>query len=129
MRASACADGLAALGHDRPVDQREEGELVARDVEADRLAGFERGALGEKQREALQAGLADVVDLGVAGDDIGEVGLDASPCMAKSSARGIGAAAPARGAAPAWRALRRAASADDASESSAAMPAARGSRR
>ena len=76
MRASAAGEGFAALGHDRPVDQREERQLVARDVEADRLAGFERGALREEQRQALQAGLADAVDLGVAGDDVGEPGLD-----------------------------------------------------
>ena len=67
---------LGGIGHDRPVDQREERQFVARDVEADRLAGFERGVLGQKYRQALQAGLADGVDFGVAGDDIGEVGFD-----------------------------------------------------
>ncbi len=69
------ARGLRRARHDRPVDQREEGELVARRIEADRLAGFERGALREEQRQALQAGLADAVDLGVAGDDVGEARL------------------------------------------------------
>ena len=68
--------GLRRARHDRPVDQRKERKLVAGDVEADRLAGLERGALGEEQREALQAGLADAVDLGVAGDDVGEPRLD-----------------------------------------------------
>ena len=63
-----CGRRLRRARHDRPVDQREERKLVARDVEADRLAGFERGALREEQRQALQAGLADAVDLGVAGD-------------------------------------------------------------
>ena len=36
------------------------------------LAGLERGALGEKQRQSLQAGFGDAVDLGVAGEHIGE---------------------------------------------------------
>ena len=76
MRASAVARRLRRARHDRPVDQREERQLVAGGIEPDRIAGFERGALREKQREALQAGLADVVDLGVAGDDIGEPRLD-----------------------------------------------------
>ena len=108
---------LRRARHDRPVDQREEGELVAREVEADRLAGLERGALREEQRQALQAGLADVVDLGVAGDDIGEAGLRASTssrtrrdALARR-ASGVGAArrVPASNAAPssdAWRARR-----------------------
>ena len=76
MRASAAGEGLRRAGHDRPVDQREERKLVAGDVEPDRLAGFERGALREEQGQALQAGLADAVDLGVAGDDVGEPRLD-----------------------------------------------------
>ena len=53
---------LRRARRDRPVDQREERELVARRIEPDRLAGFERGALRQEQREALQPGLADVVD-------------------------------------------------------------------
>jgi hypothetical protein len=55
--------GLGRAGGDRPVDHREERKLVAGDVEADRLAGLERGALGEIQREALEAGFADAVHL------------------------------------------------------------------
>ena len=35
--------------HDRPIDQRIEGKLVARGIEADRLARFERGTLREEQ--------------------------------------------------------------------------------
>ena len=62
--------------HDRPVDQREERELIAADIDADRIAGLERGALGQKQGQALQAGFAHGIRLGVAGHDIGEVGLD-----------------------------------------------------
>ena len=82
--------------HDRPVDQREERELVARRIEPDRLAGFERGALREEQREALQARLADVVDLGIAGDDVGEarVGRD---LLGEVVGRRIGLAAGAGG--------------------------------
>src|SRR6266540_1742435 len=62
--------------HDRPIDQGIERKLVARGVETDRLARLERGALGEEQGEALQPGLADAVDLGVAGDDVGEPRLE-----------------------------------------------------
>ena len=58
--------------HDRPVDQGEEGELVARRIDADGVAGFERGALCEEQRQALQAGLADGVHFGIARHDVGE---------------------------------------------------------
>ena len=68
--------GPRGAGHDRPVDQRIEGELVARDVEPDRLSRLERGALREEEREPAKAGLADRVDLAVAGDDIGEFGLE-----------------------------------------------------
>ena len=52
MRVSAAGVGRAALRHDRPVDQREERQLIARRIEPDRLAGFERGALREEQRQA-----------------------------------------------------------------------------
>jgi hypothetical protein len=61
--------------HDRPVDQRIKGKLVMGDVEPDRIAGFERSALGEKQREPGKASLADRVDVAVAGHDIGKPGL------------------------------------------------------
>ena len=84
--------------HDRPVDQREERELVARRIEPDRLAGFQRGALREEQREALQAELAEIVDLGVAGDDVGEPRLGGD-LLGEFFRRGIRRAArPARAA-------------------------------
>ena len=67
---------LGCARHDRPIDQRIEGELVARGIEADGLARFERGTLCEEQGEALQAGLADPVDFRVAGDDVSEPGLE-----------------------------------------------------
>ena len=57
MCSSASREGFARARHDRPVDQRIEGELVAGGIEPDRIAGFERGALREEQRQALQAGL------------------------------------------------------------------------
>lgn len=49
--------GDRAAGHDRPVQHREEGELVAVGIEADSLAGFERGARAEHDVEAGKAGL------------------------------------------------------------------------
>ena len=76
MRVERCLRRACRIRHDRPVDQREERKLVARRVEPDRLAGFERGALREEQRQPLQARLADVVDLGIAGDDVGEPRFD-----------------------------------------------------
>ena len=69
------ARGARRARHHRPVDQRIERELVLAGIDPDRIAGFERGALREEQRQPLQAGAADAVDLVVAGDDIGEAGL------------------------------------------------------
>ena len=91
MRVERGRRGRCRARHDRPVDQREERQLVAREVEPDRLAGFERGALREEQRQALQAGLADVVDLGVAGDDIGEPRLEGRPSWRSRRRPGSGA--------------------------------------
>ncbi len=39
------ADGTAALGQHRPIEQREEHDLVALDIDADGLARLDRGAL------------------------------------------------------------------------------------
>ena len=66
---------LRRARHDRPVDQREERQFVARGIDADGIAGFQRGALREEQRQAGQARLDDGIDVGIAGDDIGEPGL------------------------------------------------------
>ena len=62
-------------GHDRPIDQRIERELIAADIETDRIAGFERGALGEKERQSGEAGLAHGVHIVVAGHDESELGF------------------------------------------------------
>ena len=69
------ARGPRRARHHRPVDQRIERELVLAGIDPDRIAGFERGALREEQRQPLQAGAADAVDLVVAGDDVGEARL------------------------------------------------------
>ena len=61
--------------HDRPVDQREERQFVMRGIDADGVAGFQRRALREEQRQSGHAGLDDGIDVGIAGDDIGEPGL------------------------------------------------------
>ena len=106
---------LRRARHDRPIDQRKEGKLVAREIEADRLAGLERGALGEKQGEALQPGLADAVDLGVAGDDVGEPGLQRrfqGLIVARSARPRAAGSAPTPPSAPAtprpaWRSRAR----------------------
>ena len=76
MRLSACFGRPRRAGHDRPIDQRIERKFVVGDVEADRIAGFERGALRQEQRQPGKAGFADGVDVGVAGDDIGELGFE-----------------------------------------------------
>ena len=39
------------------------------------LAGFERGTLGEEQGKPLEAGLADRIHFGIAGDHVGKAGL------------------------------------------------------
>ena len=46
-----------------------------RGIDADGIAGFERRALREEQGQARHPGLDDVIDVGVAGDDIGQPGL------------------------------------------------------
>ncbi len=72
-RRAPSARRLRRARHDRPVDQRKEGQFVARDVEADRLAGLRaRCAAPRNSVSPAEPGLADSVDLGVAGDDIGE---------------------------------------------------------
>ena len=40
---------LRRARHDRPVDQREESQFVARRIDADRIAGFKRRALRQEQ--------------------------------------------------------------------------------
>jgi hypothetical protein len=60
---------------DRPVDQGEERQFVLRRIDADGIAGLERRAPGEFVGEAQKSGAAGGVDLGVARDDVGEVGL------------------------------------------------------
>ena len=66
---------LRRARHHRPVDQREERQFVARRIDADGIAGLQRGALRQEQRQSGQAGLDDGIDVGIAGDDIGEPGL------------------------------------------------------
>jgi hypothetical protein len=45
--------GLCGVRRHRPINQREEGQFVARRIETDRIAGLKRGALRQKQRKAL----------------------------------------------------------------------------
>ena len=59
----------------RPIDQRIERELVARGIEPDWIAGFERSALRQKHREPLQPRFADPINLGIARNHIGEARL------------------------------------------------------
>ena len=62
----------------RPIEDREEGQVVVVDVDAHRLAGLERGARGEHLAQSGQALAARLVDLRIAGDDISEMGLERS---------------------------------------------------
>src|SRR5436853_82994 len=64
-----------AVGDDRPVNQWKERQLVAAEVDPDRLAGFERRPLRQKQRQSLQSAFAHRVDIGIAGQNVGEPGL------------------------------------------------------
>ena len=75
MRLMASCGGFGAPGIDRPVDQRKERQFVVGGIDADRLAGFQRGALRQEQGQPGHARLDDGIDVGVAGDHIGEVGL------------------------------------------------------
>src|SRR5580704_4905165 len=63
-------------GRDRPINQRIKRQFVMRDIEADRVAWLERGALRQEKRQAGEAGFADIVDLGIAGDHISKLGLE-----------------------------------------------------
>ena len=111
MRLSVVFGRPRGAGHDRPIDQRIERKLVVGDVEPDRIAGLERGALREEQRQPGEAGLADGVDVGIAGDDVGELGLERrrrhvgarrisargpAPASARAAAKPITTAAVAR---------------------------------
>ncbi len=75
MRSTASCGGLGGARHDRPVDQREERELVARGIEADGIAGFQRGARRQKQRQSGHAGLDNGIHVGIAHHDVGEARL------------------------------------------------------
>ena len=69
-----CRLGIGPLGGDRPIEHRVEGQFVTGDVDASGLARLQRGARGEKAGQPDHAGAADIVQLRVAGDDIGELG-------------------------------------------------------
>src|SRR5215471_5911093 len=64
---------LLSAGHDRPIDDREERELVVLQIDADRIASLERGALGQEGGEARKACFADQIGLAVARHHVGEV--------------------------------------------------------
>ncbi len=67
-------------GHDRPVDQREEREFVARrDRRRRDRRPPARCAAPRNSGQAGHAGLDDGVDVGVAGDDVGQPGLRRPP--------------------------------------------------
>ncbi len=68
----AASDGRGASAVDRPVDQREEGQLVALDVDGHRLGRLHRGARRERLAQTGEPGLGDAVDVRVAGGDVGE---------------------------------------------------------
>ena len=66
---------LRGARHNGPVDQRKEGQFVVGGIDADGVAGFQRRALREKQRQSGHAGLDDGIHVGIAGDDISQPGL------------------------------------------------------
>ena len=75
MRLSVASRGARRAGRNRPIDQRVKRKLVVGDIEPDRIAGLQRGTLRQKERQAGEAGFADAIDVGIAGDDIGKLGL------------------------------------------------------
>ena len=78
---------LRRARHDRPVDQRVERSSSRADVDADRIASFQRGALGQEERQPCRPGLADRVHLGVAGDRRRRAWSRCVDFMAKSARR------------------------------------------
>ena len=74
MRVASLGLGLRQPGDDRPIDERIEGEFVARRIERDRLGKLGRGAGSEHPRQRRQPELRGFVDRRVAGYDIGEPG-------------------------------------------------------
>ena len=66
---------VGMVGRDRPVEQREQSEVVGGDVDRPGIGGLDRGAHREHAGQALEAGLALAVDVGPAGHDIGQPGL------------------------------------------------------
>src|SRR5438105_1177240 len=68
-----CIGGAGGARYDRPIDQRIEHKLVARDVEPNRIARFKRCALREKEREPREPGLADGIDFGISSDHISKL--------------------------------------------------------
>ena len=95
---------LRLARHHRPVEQREEHELVTLDIDFHRRRRLDRGAAVEHVGQAGEPGADLGVDLGDAGADIGEVELADVALMAKSSSRGARglaqATAPAAGRPP-----------------------------
>ena len=56
----------------RPIEDREEGQLVLVDIDSHGLGRLERGAGAQDFAQSRQAFLAGAIDLGVAGDDISQ---------------------------------------------------------
>jgi hypothetical protein len=54
------------LGSNRPVDQRIKGQFVLGRIDTDRVARFKRGLVHQREAEAAQPGLADIVGLSAA---------------------------------------------------------------
>ena len=75
MRSTARGDGAACSGSHRPIEQREKDQLVALDVDGERLGGLDRGAAVERPGQSDQPGAADRIDLAIAGPHIGEAQL------------------------------------------------------
>ena len=75
MRSTARDDGAACSGSHRPIDRRKKDQLVAFDVDGERLGGLDRGAAVERPGQSDEAGAADRVDLAIAGPHISEAEL------------------------------------------------------
>ena len=70
--ATVLAAGCGALGDDRPIEHRIEGEFVLRRIDADGIARRKGGAQRQRLGKRLEPQTRHVVDAGVAGNDIGE---------------------------------------------------------
>ena len=68
--------GHRGIAENRPIEDREKGQVIALDINADGGRRIDRGAVADDIAEARQALQTYVIRGAVAGDDIGQAGLE-----------------------------------------------------